>query len=242
MKFNFTVHRYQIIFVILVFILTGSVKIVSKGTQQPYAAMQQRYPHSVALTFDDGPYPGGSTHKLLDILENENVKATFFVVGSHSRKNPELMKLIASKGHEFGGHTYNHRHIKKLTRNALLNELEITRTIIKNTTGKNTYLFRPPGGQYSKKNLSDASLSGYTTVLWSVLPKDCESSTTSEDIIQNVLSNTRPNGIILLHMGRERTLEALPKIICMLRLRGFKFLTVSQMMLENRNPNENSRN
>lgn len=233
MQLKLTVYRYEVIFVLLIFILTGSINIISKETTYSDC---QRYPYSVALTFDDGPYPE-YTQKLLNILENENVKATFFVVGRHIQKYPELMKLIASKGHEFGGHTYNHTHIKNLPKNKLLYELETTKAIIAAATGKQTYLFRPPGGQYDKKALRNVADYGYTTVLWSILPKDCENYITQENILANVLANTKTNDIILLHMGRQRTLDALPKIICYLRLKGFKFVTISELMKETQHAN-----
>ena len=237
MRLNFKVYRYELIFVLLVLILTGSASIISKSTQE-LIPVTQSYPYSVALTFDDGPYPQ-YTQKLLTILESENVKATFFVIGRHAQDNPELMKMIAVKGHEFGGHTFNHSNIKHLSYSKLLSDLSTTRDIIEKTTGEKTYLFRPPGGQYNKKSLQEISQAGYTTVLWSILPKDCEASVTKKNISDTVLTKTHTNDIVLLHMGRERTLEALPEIICSLRLKGFKFVTVSELLDETSKKKEN---
>ncbi|OGS21360.1 MAG: hypothetical protein A2252_08835 [Elusimicrobia bacterium RIFOXYA2_FULL_39_19] len=225
---SFKIYRYQAILIILVVLITGTVRIISTETDRKNAPVQ-KYAYSIALTFDDGPYPE-YTQKLLNILENENVKATFFVIGRHSKKNPLLMQLIASRGHEFGGHTYNHQNINKISKQKLLAEMQDTQNIIEQTTGKKTSLFRPPGGKYNKKSLNFISEAGYTTVLWSILPKDCEISTTKEDLIATVLKNPKNNDIILLHIGTRVTLEALPEIICSLRLKGFKFVTISELM------------
>ncbi|MDI6640970.1 MAG: polysaccharide deacetylase family protein, partial [Elusimicrobiota bacterium] len=195
--------------------------------------LSERFPYSVALTFDDGPYPF-YTEKLIKLLENERAKATFFVIGRHATRHPELIKLIASKGHELGGHTYNHRNIMNLSREELIVELENTRKAIEDASGIVTYLFRPPGGKYSKTLLNFLSRYGYTTVLWNILPKDHEMYTTKEDIINRIVKNAKSGDIILLHLGRKYTLDALPEIIWRLRLKGFKFVTVSELMNETR--------
>ncbi len=228
-----TIRRYELILVIIIFILTGSVIIVSKGTEEPNY-LNHRYPHYVALTFDDGPYPV-YTEKLLDILENENVSATFFVIGRHVKKYPELAKLIIIKKHEIGGHTYNHKNITKLEESDLFLELENTRKAIEESTGINTYLFRPPGGKFNTKTIKFVSRLGYSTVLWTVLPKDHKPHKTSKEITKYIVENTSPGDIILLHLGRKPTLDALPEIIWKLRLKGYKFVTISELLKEQKN-------
>jgi len=227
------IRRYELILVIIIFILTGSVIIVSKGTEDLHY-LNHRYPYCVALTFDDGPYPE-YTEKLLDILENENVQATFFVIGRHVEKYPILTKLITEKKHELGGHTYTHKNITHLENFDLFSELENTRKVIQKATGINTYLFRPPGGKFNQKTINFISGLGYKTILWDILPKDHEPSKTSKEISKFIIENTKPNDIILLHLGRKPTLEALPEIIWQLRLKGYRFVTISELLAKQKN-------
>lgn len=230
------IKRYELILVILIFLLTGSVVIISKGGED-FHYLSHRYPYFVALTFDDGPYPG-YTEKLLDILENENIHATFFLIGRHVEKNPYLAKLIADKKHEIGGHTYNHINITKLEDTKLFLELEKTRDIIKKTTGISIYLFRPPGGRINTKTINFVSQLGYSTVLWNVLPKDHEPHKTSKEITKYIIENTSPGDIILLHLGKESTLNALPEIIWQLRIKGYRFVTISELLAKQKNNKE----
>jgi len=226
-----TLHRYELFVFIIIMILTGSVGITSKDASVFFGTYpKQRYPYTLALTFDDGPYPG-YTEKLLNLLESENVKATFFLTGHSANRYPELVKLISKKNHEIGGHTYSHVNVKKMSEKALLNELDMTKSAIEKNSGKRVYLFRPPGGQINTRALKTLHNHGYLTVLWTVLPKDHEPRVMKEDIVNTTLRDAGDTGIILLHSGRERTLEALPEIIWGLRQKGFRFATISELMV-----------
>ncbi|MBU2567378.1 MAG: polysaccharide deacetylase family protein [Elusimicrobia bacterium] len=230
LKTSFVVTRYEAIICILLMILTGSINSLPRDTGRAFPP-QDRYPYCIALTFDDGPYPE-YTQKLLSILENENAKATFFVIGRHVNRHPELIKQIHAAGHEIGGHTYNHLNITRLTPDALQNELEMTRKAIASATGARTYLFRPPGGQKNDRTLRFVHSLGYTSVLWTVLPRDHEASVTSEHIVKYVYERAHDMGIVLLHAGRQRTLAGLPEIIARLRMKGYRFVTISELLEE----------
>jgi peptidoglycan/xylan/chitin deacetylase (PgdA/CDA1 family) len=226
------VRRYEALAFIIIMIITGSVGLTSKDASIFYGAYpKQRYPYAVALTFDDGPYPG-YTEKLLKILENENVKATFFLIGRHASEYPDLVRKISEKNHEIGAHTYTHQNIRKMSEKSLLAELEMTKRAIEKCSKKRVYLFRPPGGQLNKRALDTVRGAGYVTVLWTVLPKDHEPGIMRDDIIRTALRDTSDSGIILLHMGRQRTLDALPRIIWGLRMKGYRFTTVSELMID----------
>ncbi|MEW6040494.1 MAG: polysaccharide deacetylase family protein [Elusimicrobiota bacterium] len=226
-----TVYKYELIIFIIIMILTGSVGLTSKDASISNGIYpKQRYPYTVALTFDDGPYPG-HTENLLRILAHENVRATFFLTGMNSQQYPELVRLISDKNHEIGGHTYTHTSVKKMSTKTLITELDLTKKVIEQNTNKRIYLFRPPGGHLSKKSLDIIQSRGYVTVMWSVLPKDTEPSVNKEDIIRIILRETSNSGIILLHSGRQRTIDALPEIIWGLRLKGYRFVTVSELII-----------
>jgi peptidoglycan/xylan/chitin deacetylase (PgdA/CDA1 family) len=226
---KFIVRRYELILVILILVLTGSISITSNEIKLVFPDDNRRFPYTVALTFDDGPYPG-STEKLLDILDKERVVVTFFVVGKKVSEFPELLNLIKKHGHEIGNHTYNHYDMTKLNEDNILNELETTRYTIKTVCGIDTYLFRPPGGQINRQVKNLVQKYGYKSIMWTVLPKDHETWITKEKIIETIMSNVSDKGIVLLHLGQEHTMSALPEIIAKLRVQGYKFVTISQLL------------
>ncbi|MDH5174192.1 MAG: polysaccharide deacetylase family protein, partial [Elusimicrobiota bacterium] len=184
----------------------------------------------IALTFDDGPDPK-ATPKILNMLNKEGVKATFFVVGKMVEKYPELLTQVWKEGHDVGNHTYNHPDLTRLSKEDILKELDKTRILVRKITGKDTYLFRPPGGRYDNKVIVATTLSGYKMILWTDYPGDygCPSSRL---IYQRTVSTAENEGIILLHNGLDPTVDALPKIISELKKRKYRFVTISDLMEE----------
>ncbi len=182
----------------------------------------------IALTFDDGPHPG-KTQDLLAVLQQEGVPATFFVVGKMADRHPELVSEIDRLGHELANHTYTHPRLTLLEKEALMDELSKTRQSIQRLTGKDTLLYRPPGGGYNRRTLKQASQAGYRMVLWSVQTRDV-SGASEEAIYQRIVMGATDGGIVLMHSGMPHTVEALPKAIRELRRRGYQFVTVSQML------------
>ncbi|CUH95281.1 hypothetical protein P22_1351 [Propionispora sp. 2/2-37] len=186
----------------------------------------------VALTFDDGPL-GRTTPAILDILQEKQVKATFFVVGERAEQFPELVKREERDGHEIGNHTYSHPNLFSLTRNNIDKEIEKTDQIITKMTTKPLF-FRPPEGRFNKSIINLARDKGYTVILWSVDPFDWRLHPAG-DTVNTVLKKTKPGSIILLHDGiyPSTTPEALNYIIDSLKDRGYEFLTISQLLAEN---------
>ncbi|OGF45418.1 MAG: hypothetical protein A2452_02295 [Candidatus Firestonebacteria bacterium RIFOXYC2_FULL_39_67] len=189
---------------------------------------------AVALTFDDGPHPE-FTLKLLEILDKNDVKATFFVVGKQIKKYPEFLREIQKRGHEIGNHTFNHPLLTTLDRTGVINELELNKIEIKKETGMEVNIFRPPSGRYDEKVLEAALSKGFIPVLWSVSGSDY-GSTDPKVVMNNVLSAVRNGDIILLHSGVEATLKALPEIIAEIKKRCFEFKTVTQMLKTDKVP------
>jgi len=224
--------RYRVILVMAFILLMGVVAIISRKSEMELRSL----PFSlgdfkeIALTFDDGPVPRG-TPKILEVLKKEGVKATFFVVGKMVEKYPFLLKEIWEEGHDIGNHTYNHPDLTKLSKKDILEELDKTRILIKKIAGKDTYIFRPPGGRYDNKVIVTTTLAGYKMILWTDYPGDygCPSS---ESIYQRAVSKVEDEGIILLHNGLDTTLEALPRIISELKKRKYRFVTISELMEE----------
>ena len=184
----------------------------------------------IALTFDDGPHPG-YTPQLLAVLKRYNVKATFFVVGEQAEKNPELIRDEIAAGDSVGNHTYDHVSLVKIPQDYVSTEIKACGEVLDSITDKTPHLFRPPGGVYDPRIAETAEALGYTTVLWTDDPGDYASPGT-DVILSRTLDKASPGGIILLHDGIQQTIDVLPQIIQTLRNRGYKFVTVDQMLAE----------
>ena len=122
----------------------------------------------IALTFDDGPHPI-YTPQLLDILSKNNVKATFFMIGASIKKYPLIVKQVVAKGHAIGNHTYTHPlDLTVCTEPRIIRELKDSQSIIRQVTGQQVFIFRPPRGIINKKVVKIIKKNGYQTILWSV--------------------------------------------------------------------------
>jgi len=187
----------------------------------------------LALTFDDGPSEK-YTSKILDILSRNNVKATFFIIGSNAEKNPELVKRIISEGHEIGNHTYSHPQLKKISPEELNLEINKTQKIIKGITGITPTLFRPPGGYLNNTIMEIITSNNCIPVLWSWRQDTMDWKNPPVDTVVNtVLSNVKDGDIILFHdyiYGESPTPEALNRIIPELLNKGYNFLTVTELI------------
>lgn len=183
----------------------------------------------VALTFDDGPHPY-KTDKILDLLAEYDVRATFFVVGENAEAYPEIVLREAAEGHEIGNHTYHH---KRLSGNTAENdEISANSELIGKITGKRPRLFRPPEGVYCSSALDAAKSAGCDVVLWNVDTRDWALEST-DSIVANVKKNVKDGSIILFHdMTRKgaNTLEALRTLVPYLIGEGYELVTVSELI------------
>lgn len=184
----------------------------------------------VALTFDDGPSEK-YTAEILDLLDQYQVKATFFVVGSNVCKNPDLLRLEVAKGHEIGNHTFTHPHLKSIDRVSLEDELQKTADAVYAISGKRLKLFRPPEGYRSKAVASATQNLGYQQVFWTIDTTDWAHNST-KNIVATIKKNVKDGSIILMHdyiAGESHTAEALRQIIPYLKEQGYQFVTVSEL-------------
>jgi peptidoglycan-N-acetylglucosamine deacetylase len=181
----------------------------------------------IALTFDDGPHPV-MTEKLLAVLHQAHVPATFFVVGKMADRYPELVREIARDGHELANHTYTHPNLANLSNDAILSELDRTRETILRLTGQDTYLFRPPGGDYSRRMIRLTENAGYRMVLWDILTRDVEGAS-PQMMRWRILRGAEDGAVVLMHSGIKNTLDTLPEVISLLQQEGYHFVTVSTL-------------
>ncbi|MDD4320971.1 MAG: polysaccharide deacetylase family protein [Acidaminococcaceae bacterium] len=189
----------------------------------------------VALTFDDGPYPP-YTERILAILKEKKVPATFFLVGENAREHPELVREEMAQGNLLGTHTYDHKDLLRLSGPAVRKELSKGVKIVEDITGKRPTFVRPPHGFKDFSVMKQIEKLHLQAVNWSVLPKDWTRPGV-DVIVQRVVEGVKPGSIVLLHDGdspaktasRQQTVEALPIIIDKLREKGYTFVTVDKL-------------
>ena len=202
-----------------------------------YADKLHIYPHGdlekkeIALTFDDGPHPQ-FTPRLLAILKEYDVKATFFLVGEKAEEAPYLVKAEAAEGHCIGNHTYHHVNLTKIPSEYVATEIKACGEVLEKITGQAPHLFRPPGGDFNAEVALVPSTLGYAMVLWTDDPGDY-ASPGSQVILERTLKHATNGGIILLHDGIPQTMDILPQLITTLRAEGYQFVTIDEMMGNN---------
>lgn len=182
----------------------------------------------VALTFDDGPKPG-ITEEILDILSRAGVPATFFVIGRHVAAYPDLVQRLVQAGMEVANHSYSHPNLTRLTDDELRWELLKTSGCLYDITGSAPTWFRPPGGNLTERVVRVASSLGMRACMWTVNGEQKELEG-SGPLLNHVLGQVRPGAVILLHNGRRTTVTALPVLINQLRQRGYRFVTLSELV------------
>lgn len=181
----------------------------------------------VALTFDDGPHPV-YTPQLLDGLNERDVHATFFVVGENIPGNEEILKRMDAEGHLIGNHTYNHVKLSDLDSARACAEVEKTNILIQEATGKEPEFIRPPFGEWKKAMECSFEM---IPVLWDVDPLDWTTKNTAL-VVERVLKDTKAGDIILLHDYYQSSVDAALEIVDALTERGYKFVTVDELILE----------
>jgi len=183
----------------------------------------------IALTFDDGP-EAKLTPELLDLLAKHNIKATFFVVGQCVADHPEIVARAAREGHEIANHSWSHPNFFKMSDEGIRRQLRQTDDAIKQATGKRPTLLRPPYGNLNARQKQWVHNEfGYRIVLWDVDPLDWKRPGPAV-VCRRILAETRPGSIVLSHDIHAGTLQAMPETLDQLEAKGFKFVTVSELI------------
>ena len=187
----------------------------------------------IAMTFDDGPSKTLTPH-LLDILKERNMHVTFFVVGENAKAYPDIIKRELAEGHEIGDHSWDHPNLAKMSDEAVKSQLGRTKDAIMAATDKPVTLMRPPYGSFTKdqRRWFHDDL-GFTTILWDVDPLDWKKPVTPAQVEERILSATHNGSIILSHDIHATTIEAMPDTFDKLLAKGFKFVTVSELIAMN---------
>ena len=195
----------------------------------------------IAMTFDDGP-SATLTPKLLDLLAAHHIKATFFVIGENVAEHPEIVARAAREGHEIANHSWSHPNFGKMSDESIRRQLQQTDDAIKSSTGKRPTLLRPPYGSITarqKRWIHDEF--GYDIILWDVDPYDWKRPGPAV-VRTRILKETRPGSIVLSHDIHPGTIEAMPSTFDELEAKGFRFVTVSELIsMAARHPSRQSR-
>lgn len=166
--------------------------------------------------------------EMLDTLDRHKIKATFFIGGSWAKRNPEMLKQIAARGHELGNHTYSHPHPNTLSKEQNKEQILRAETLVNEYTGVKTLLYAPPYGEFNDSVLEAAAELGYVTIMWSIDTVDWKRP--PEDVlISRVMKKLHKGAIILMH-PTDPTSKALPELINRIQDSGYSIVPVSNML------------
>ena len=187
----------------------------------------------VSLTFDDGP-ESELTPQILDILDEYNIRATFFVIGQNAARNMDVLKDIHVRGHEIGNHSWSHKYMPKISKRSKESEILKTEELLIDVFGEHTPIFRPPYGAVKTQDKQLIDSLGYKIVNWSVDTRDW-AGTSGDQMMKYVKQQLKPGGIILMHNSGntkavKNTVDTLPIMIDWLIEQGYEFATVTEIL------------
>lgn len=199
------------------------------GVKVKYSSVSNVGGQFIAMTFDDGPHPT-NTPKLLDMLKARNIRATFFVVGTNAKRYPALLRRMVAEGHEIGNHTVTHITLTRASDAGVLSELQGCHDAILSATGVAPRVMRPPGGASNDRVRALAYNNfGYPTIMWSVDPEDWKRPGVGV-VTSRLVNGASSGGILLAHDIHAPTITAMPDTLDRLLSKGYRFVTVSQLI------------
>jgi peptidoglycan/xylan/chitin deacetylase (PgdA/CDA1 family) len=187
----------------------------------------------IAMTFDDGPH-AANTPRLLDMLKERKIHATFFMCGENVIQYPQIVKRMIAEGHEVANHSYTHPQLTKMGDDGVRSQLQRTDDAIVAACGVKPIIMRPPYGAFTERQQRWAfGEFGYKTILWDVDPLDWKVRNAAH-VESEILKHTVPGSIILSHDIHKTTVDAMPSTLDALHAKGFKFVTVSELIAMDR--------
>lgn len=184
----------------------------------------------VALTFDHS-WGNKFTPSILDTLQRNNLKVTFFIMGPWAQKYPDIARRMVSDGHEIASHGYRHENYGDMSPDWVREDIQKAHALIKDVTGADPSLIRPPNGHYSQKSLKVTDELGYKTIIWNVDSLDWKNPG-RDVIIDRVMKRIKPGAIILMHASDTpvQTAEALPILLDRIKAEGYQIVTVGELL------------
>lgn len=200
------------------------------GRELPIYCVETDKPQ-IALTFD-AAWGNEDTKQIMEILRKNDVKVTFFMTGGWVGSYPEDVKMILAEGHDLGNHSENHKNMSQISDSEIKDEVMKVHEKVKELTGYEMFLFRPPYGDYDNHVIKDVRACGYYPIQWDVDSLDWKDYGV-DSIVNTVCSHKHlGNGsIILCHNGAKYTAQALDTLITTLKDKGYEFVPLSQLIL-----------
>lgn len=227
-------YLLSILTVIILFCIAGSIgseeatiETTSTNKLLPIYSVQTEN-KNVALTINCA-WNDSDIDKILSTLSENNVKATFFMVGDWVEKFPEAVKKINEAGHEIGSHSNTHAHVNQLSYEKNVEEIKLSSEKIKNITGKEVTLYRPPYGEYNNTVIRAANENGYMPIQWSLDTLDY-TGITGNEMWDRIKDKITSGDIILMHNGTEHTAESLDMLIKNIKEKGLNLVTISELV------------
>ncbi len=225
--------QISILAALITFSFTAESLIIEESTIYGYNSTrllwnQARSRKLVTLTIDDAP--NRHTDEILAILGRYRVRATFFLIGDHVTRYPEIAKRIVQSGHEIGNHSYSHDYSNENTLEELKEDIRKAEKVIVETVGRIPLYFRPPGGLVNEKIKKACGNMGYSILLWDVDSRDWNLRDEDAQIVKNVMDQVRPGSVILLH-SLPQTVKVLPTIIIRLLEEGYTIVPASHLFM-----------
>ena len=231
-KFTLTLTAFLLLFCLFAFcVFMGRSAVLGvAGTAQRSLPIYsvQREDKKISISFDCA-WGTEYTQKILDELERNDIKCTFFAVEFWVEKNPEFAKKIVEAGHELGTHSRTHSYMSKLSEKQIKDELTTSISAIERITGHRTNLFRAPYGDYNNLLIDTAKSMGLYTIQWDVDSLDWKNLSATE-IALRITNGVKSGSIILCHNNGLHTAEALPMIFSTLKNRGYKFVPIGELI------------
>lgn len=207
--------------------LGGSVSVVSGKRELPIYSVK-REDKVIAISFD-AAWGGDKTLGILDILDEYDVKTTFFLVDIWTQKYPDLVREIASRGHELGNHSTTHPQMSRLSEAQIKTELNTQADNVQAITGVRPVLFRPPYGDYNNRVIATARAQGYIPIQWSVDSLDWKNRGVQEIVTRATKVNS--GDIVLFHNDSQYILDALPQVLKFYTENGYSVVPISEILL-----------
>lgn len=233
--FNKEKIQTYIVSVLTVAILIGISNVNSIKSIQTSASERllpiynvQTNKNQIALTMNCA-WNDDDIEKILNVLEDNNVKITFFLVGEWIDKYPESVKKIYESGNEIGTHSNTHPHVNQLSAEKNLEELQLSVDKIEKITGERTNLYRTPYGEYNNTVIETANNNGYYTIQWNIDTLDYEGKN-GEEMWNRIESKLENGSIILSHNGTEYTADSLDMLIKNIKSKGYEIKKVSELI------------
>ena len=228
-------YLVSVITVVILFCIAGTLG--EKNETIPTASVNNKLlpiynvqtdTNKVALTMNCA-WNADDIDQILEVLKQNNVKITFFLVGDWIDKFPEAVKKIYEDGHEIASHSNTHPHVNNLTYEENIEEIEKSNEKIEKITGQRTQIYRVPYGEYNNTVIQAAQDKGYYTIQWSLDTLDY-TGLTGDEMWNRIQDKIKAGDIILTHNGTKHTVDSLDMLIKNIKQKGFEIVTVSNLI------------